>query len=285
MEIAIIISTKDMAGMNIKNNLLENNFISSEEIFENSPIYTLEINHFSQKIIRLYTTDKDSISCENIDELLPHTPELIIFATKHSSKSEIPSLSVHAPGNWSSAELGGSPNQLCYSSGKILRDLLFILENAAKGESYPNEIILECTHHGPFIKNIPTLFIEIGSNNLEWTKEINGKIIAKTLIEFFNNPCIHEYRTALGIGGLHHSPAFKKIMEKTDFAFSHVCPKYKLEDLSKEMILQAIDRTMEDVKFIILDWKGLAKEKARLREIIESIKKENNIEWLRSDQI
>ena len=54
---------------------------------------------------------------------------------------------------------------------------------------------------------------------------------------------------------------FKKILLNTEFAVSHVCPKYNLESLDKGMIKQAIERTYEKVEFIILDWKGLGKEK------------------------
>ena len=64
--------------------------------------------------------------------------------------------------------------------------------------------------------------------------------LQKNLLKITKN--IPEYNTIIAFGGLHHSPNFKKIILNTEFAISHVCPKYNLENLDKNMIKQAIEK-------------------------------------------
>ncbi len=114
MKTAIIISTKDPAGMNIKECLLVLfDFKELKEEFDNNYVYELNNNEsiIKDKEIKLYTTNKETICCENIDKII--NADLFIFATKHQSKEGIPSFSCHAPGNWNKAELGGKEKQLC----------------------------------------------------------------------------------------------------------------------------------------------------------------------------
>ena len=46
------------------------------------------------------------------------------------------------------------------------------------------------------------------------------------------------------------------------------------------MLKQAIEKTYEKVDFVLLDWKGLGKEKQRIKSILEEL----NIEYKRTDQ-
>jgi D-aminoacyl-tRNA deacylase len=96
MNIAIICSTKDAAALNIKDSLLNLGFAQNNQKFEDHIVY-------EYKTAKLYTTDADSIYCENIDKRI-HA-DLFIFATRHASKSGIHSLSVHTQGNWGTAHM------------------------------------------------------------------------------------------------------------------------------------------------------------------------------------
>ena len=103
MNIAIIIDKKDPAGINIRNKLISqevfmpiNLYFEEEKVYKYDNAYLLMAN----KIL-----DKNSI-CHEIKEVLDIDPQLLIFATKHASKSGIPSLTAHTPGNWDIAEMG-----------------------------------------------------------------------------------------------------------------------------------------------------------------------------------
>ena len=74
---------------------------------------------------------------------------------------------------------------------------------------------------------------------------------------------------------------FNKVVLRTEIAFSHICPKFQLENLDEELIKQSIEKTKEKVDFIVLDWKGLGKEKQRIVEMLKNL----NLEFNRADQI
>jgi D-aminoacyl-tRNA deacylase len=272
MDIAIVVSKKDQAGLNIKRCLLDLfEFKKTDSKFDGNDVYEFEG-------IRLYTAEQESIYCDNVD-LLP--AEMIVFATKHQSASGIHSLSVHSPGNWGTAEFGGSDKKLCVAPASYLKAAMIALAKNAAELKY--EIIQECTHHGPYITK-PCFFIEIGSAVEEWTNRQAGEVIAETIIEVLQSE-LPKARAAVGIGGLHHTPNFKEIVLISDIAVGHVCPKYNLPFLNKEMLLQAIEKTVEKVEFIVVDWKGLGTEKERVVELVKQVASEKNIEWMKTREL
>ncbi len=124
------------------------------------------------------------------------------------------------------------------------------------------------------------MFIEIGSDMEQWQDPEAGQIIAKTIMILLENPP-QKYRVAFGIGGLHHTPIFRKVKDKTDIAFGHICPKYNLENLDKEMIKQALEKTQEKVDLIILDWKGLGQFKEKIVNLLEEL----NLEYKKAKEL
>ena len=270
MEFAIITSTKDPAGMNIKECLLELfDFKESEEEFEDNPIY-----EFNNKKIKLYTTNKETIYCENIDKQID--ADLFVFATKHQSKEGIASLSCHSPGNWNNAEFGGKDKILCISPANLLKNAFLELKKLNSLENY--NITLECTHHGPYLDS-PVMFIEIGSSLQQWQNKEAGRIIANVIINILKKE--NNYKTAFGIGGPHYANNFNKIMERTNIAVGHICPKHMLQFLNKDMIQQAVEKTDETPEIVILDWKGLGTEKTRIAELLNKL----NIKYKRTNDI
>lgn len=267
MHFAIIVSKADQAGMNIKQSLIELGFEETGVMFENSIVYEFK---GEKNKVHLYTVEKESIYNEDIDKKID--ADFFIFATKHQSASGIHSLSVHTAGNWGKADFGGQDSRLCLAPASYLRTALFQLRELSVNKKY--EIIQECTHHGPYIEK-PSMFIEIGSDEQKWNDKDSGVIIGKAII-YLTTHDITKFKGAFGIGGLHHTPELTKVMDRTDFAFGHICPKYNLHNLSKEMIQQAIEKTVEKVEMVFLDWKGMGPEKAKIAEIL----KEMNLEFI-----
>ncbi|MBI5389331.1 D-tyrosyl-tRNA(Tyr) deacylase [Candidatus Woesearchaeota archaeon] len=260
MTTTIICSTQDIAGMNIRQCLLDLfPFQETQELFENHSV-------FQHNTTRLYTTQTDCIYLENLDEKIP--ADLFIFATRHASQSGIPSLSAHAPGNWHAADLGGKPQTLCIAPSLFIKKALKELEQYA-GLGF--DIIQEATHHGPYLGKTPCLFIEIGSNEEKWQDRKAGEAIAKTIMKLIEATPPAQVASAIGIGGPHHCPHFKKTMLETDIAIGHICPKYMLDHLTKEIILQALDRTKPKASLILLDWKGLGQYKESVRQMVEKL--------------
>ncbi len=259
MKPSIIVSTKDLAGMNIKSVLKGmHGFSETTESFHGHPV-------LAKEGIKLYTTDDETIHSEGVDKDVEG--DWIIFATRHQSKAGTKSFSVHAPGNWSKAEAGGKEKKLCNAIPNVMKDALNKIKNTYQGDEFT--IVQECTHHGPFIEK-PCLFIEIGSSEAEWKREDCGEIIAGVVNHMaINRP--NKHKSVLVIGGLHYNQVATKLMLNTEYAVGHICPKYNLAELDEKMIKQAVDKNGDRFEMIILDWKGLGPEKQRITAMLDSL--------------
>ena len=128
---------------------------------------------------------------------------------------------------------------------------------------------MEVTHHGPLI-NLPCCFIEIGSSEEQWGDTEAGKIIAKTILSLQDfNERNYSWIPVIGIGGPHYSPNFNKIQLNSNYAISHIIPEYSLP-LTGSMLKEAEEKTTEQIKEILLDWKGCGKSRQR-QELINII--------------
>jgi D-aminoacyl-tRNA deacylase len=243
----IIASKKDLAGINITTNL----------------------SQFGD--FNFYLRDEEIISDENLNHEKINQFDFVIFASKHQSEKQMRTLSVHAPGNWRNANLGGQAGKICNSSALFQKQLFQNLKKISeKFHLKDYDITLECTHHGPLI-NKPCVFIEIGSTEKEWKDSKAGFVIAKTIAETIETFKENPYNEiAIAIGGPHYCPNFNKLQLDSNFAISHVIPSYCLP-LTEEMIKEAIEKTAEEVDLAILDWKGIgnAEERKRIINILD----------------
>jgi D-aminoacyl-tRNA deacylase len=251
MEYSIIVSSKDLAGINIKKQLLE--------LFD----FENKDNYYQFENIRLYEVEKESIYCENIDV----KGDIIIFATKHQSSTNKHSLSVHFPGNWGKADFGGNEKTLNIAPSSLLKEMFIELNKQSK--EFDGEITLEATHHGPTV-NKPIMFIEIGSDKEQWENESYGKIIAKTIMNVLSKN-VKEYESLIALGGGHYPSEFNKILLKTELAIGNICPKYALENLDEDLLKQAIKKNVEEIKGILVDWKGLGPYKEKVKDLAEGL--------------
>jgi len=275
MHVAMIITTPDYAGLNIKNNLLENYpFEEVDQEWEGHKVY----QHKEIDGIKIYTIDKKCVHCENIDKEI--NGDIFLFPTTHRSAAGTNSLSCHTQGNWGNADLGGIPKNLSIAPALYLKKMLIELNNYA---DIDEEIAMECTHHGPELEK-PTIFCEIGSDEAQWKRPELGKILADVIMKsILEEPA--SLKTAVGIGGPHYCNNFQKIQLNSDIAIGHICPKYNLENLDEEMIRQAIEKTQPKAELVLLDWKGLGKEKQRIIGIVEKLSSELGVEVKRTNQV
>ncbi len=119
--ILLVASNKDIASLNIKKQILNNYpFKQISKSFQQNPIYTANVN--SQNIT-LVTLNQESVNAQDLPESFPNS-KLIIFISRHSSQSGKPTLSVHTPGNFAEAGLGGLPRTVSVSPATAMRDAL-----------------------------------------------------------------------------------------------------------------------------------------------------------------
>ena len=257
MKHSIIVSTKDIAGMNIKERLKERGFVESEEETSGHKVLVNPAG------VKLYTTDKDTIYSEGVDTELEG--DRVIFATRHSSCSCKKTLSVHVSGNWGKAEAGGRDRKLCAAMPSEMRKaFLYLNERCIEGY----EVSMECTHHGPLIEK-PCMWIEIGSEESSWQDKKAAGLIADAIIEVINNDTA-EGKSVIVLGGGHYNQVANKLILRTEYSVGHICPKHQLELLDKEMLAQAIEKN-PGFEMCVLDWKGMGPAK---QEVIALLEKE-----------
>ncbi|MBI2663937.1 hypothetical protein HYX10_01190 [Candidatus Woesearchaeota archaeon] len=251
-KIAVVISKKDAAGLNIAEQL---------QRLHNFPAV------IGSKKVELHFCDEYIVNPENIDQQID--AEIFIFGSRHVSRAGVHSLSVHSIGNWGKVAEGGKDRTLIPAPAALMKECFTLLRQKAEGMDY--EVILEATHHGPYLEK-PAMFIEIGSDEERWNDEKAGKVIATTIIEAIGNLSSSKNRSndinaVVGVGGLHHAPNFAKAMLAEGTAVSYICPKYMLGSLDEEMLRQAAEKSVPRATQIVLDWKGLGKEKAGIVRI------------------
>jgi len=230
----------------------------------------------------LHLIDENMLNTENLDLDKINKYDLIIFVSKHKSEKKGKTLSIHAPGNWKEVWGGGKSGRICPSSALFQKHLFGILNQEKTKSELKYNVTLECTHHGPLIDR-PSVFIEIGGGEEEWGDRRASFVIAKTLRRAIDEWKENPYQeVAVGIGGPHYCPNFNKIQLNSNVALGHIIPKYVFP-ITEQMILESVNNTIEEVDFVVLDWKGLGS--AENRQKIINILEKNYISWKKSGEI
>jgi len=118
--ILIVASTEDAAGMNISKQLIDHhNFEKSEKMFHRNPVYSRKVQNLEVKLVFV---NEEIVNTQFITKFF--SPQLLVFISKHRSASGLPTLSVHTPGNFAEAEMGGIPKRVSISPASAMRDAL-----------------------------------------------------------------------------------------------------------------------------------------------------------------
>jgi len=233
MTVLMISSTEDPASINIKNSLLEQTAWEEHGTFYNTPVF----RHTTMKNLVIVTVPDKKIRHENIDnevkEQLHLDPRIAIFLSRHRSKMEQPTLTVHPIGNYGDAEFGGQPKTLVPAAPRMMTHLLRLIKKNLQPTDLKYQVCYEVTHHGPFLK-IPTLFVEVGSTEVQWQQKEPASIIATSLLELLTTYNYEEefpkdIPVILGIGGGHYAPRFTDVAFQKKIAFGHMIPSYHID--------------------------------------------------------
>jgi len=269
--IILVGSSKDPASMNIWKNLREIiDFEITELRFMDKPIY------FCREL-KIYgiVIDGDLIHAEILDDL-PREFGRVLFLSKHASKKRVPSLLVHFPGNWTKDNsMGGKPRKLSIADPQLHKSLVIELSKRNAEGDVPSKYVvgIEVTHHGPTIDRACT-FIEIGSSPDEWNDEKAGKIMAEVIVEAIKNLNMYSNMNAwVGFGGPHYAPKFFSILTSNPILLGHIAPKYVIDEVDKELLMMALERSLVQVEGAIIDWKGLkSQQRQRIISMLEELK-------------
>ena len=251
----------------------------SDEASKSMLDYILEKEKFTQsnsdKIMAngnflLAVFDERHLYLDNIEQFLNDNrmeAKGVIFLSRHSSKADIKSITVHPTGNFAGALLGGKPGTLTVSYPVAMSASLRYLKENFKGDNF--EITFEATHHGPLLNKM-NYYIEIGTTEKQW-KDTEALEVVRGAI--FNRED-RDYDTFVGIGGGHYMPKITEYFLKNNINMGHMIPKYALDSITEDMIIQAVEKT-PGCKGFLMDKKGT---KAPARDLIKKISDERKLE-------
>ncbi|NHJ20607.1 MAG: hypothetical protein EAX91_06695 [Candidatus Lokiarchaeota archaeon] len=260
--------------MNMRGILLDSKKYSNTEIdlvWDGNPVLVLDAvsaekqneEYLKQNQIYLALTSKPLIFLDEFNIVKSRlNPDLIIFASRHSSATAKPAFLVHTTGNWSSNnEFGGNPKDLSKTSALLHKAGFHSLERQIKKYNFAKfSVDIEVTHHGPTTLDVPLIFMELGSSKQEWIIKEAGELVANAIIntvfKYLDFKKQDNQQVALGFGGAHYAPNFKRLLTNNSIALSFICPKYYIRELNEELIKQMIRNTLEEIDYFIVDWKG-----------------------------
>lgn len=253
--ILLVAPNLDICARNMATYLIEN---YNSELIDNN-LYKIGQFH-------LVLIDGEALYAEWLDNKFDAA--LYIFLSRHRSEKSIPALTSHFTGNFDEGEFGGNVRELAYaypSLQKLYMQNLYDKQDKLKDY----KIVIEATHHGPTSFKKPLLFVEIGSSIKEWNDLNAISIVCDTLISTLRDIKKSE-KVSIGLGGTHYPSKFNRLVIESEYALGHIAPKYVLEFIDRSIINQMIDKSIESVDSIILDWKGLGKEKERIKSLLKN---------------
>ncbi|MCX8166981.1 MAG: D-aminoacyl-tRNA deacylase [Candidatus Micrarchaeota archaeon] len=231
------------------------------------------------------------ITDDQINQLKLIKPfSFLVVPSKHKSESAFPCLTAHFPGNVcevTNTMMGGESKKLSIGFGSLLKTYIQILYEEVINSNLNIEVVIEQDHHGPSL-NTPIMFVEIGSDEQNWKNQTYGKCVAncilKTFEKFDNDDNLDAYRkfsSFIAIGNTHYPKKFTELLINSDYIFSHVFSKYVVDCLDKEMLQQAINKSVETVKGFVIDKKSLnASQREILTNSIRTLDKDYEIVYV-----
>jgi D-aminoacyl-tRNA deacylase len=262
----LVTSGHDLAGTTMSRYLIRN----AEFAIENKRGDTDGESYRSlrHQNIELYIFFGNLLTLENIDNLYSRA-DVFIFLSKHRSHSSIPTLTCHFTGNFSADNsYGGNPRQIAISYPSLQKGYLKAI-TAAKHKVPEYDVIIEATHHGPTSLNKPVLFIELGSSEKQWADENAAAVICDTILDILQNGFERCEKVGIGLGGTHYPKKFNNLLLESKFGLAAVASKHNLEAVDDAMLNQMIEKSIEKVTYIILDSKGLGRDKDRILKIVD----------------
>ena len=307
----ILCSESDDASVNLRDSLLRASEWGKEEFFSHGRVVKHLICDVHILSIENIHVHADSIDSIHENEVSCEIKEVLVLS-RHVSSTDTPAITLHAiglPGIYPPGmpgKSGGINGRLVPPSPRfasLYREMLKEAREKKLDEYF--DLTLEATHHGPVLES-PTLYIEIGSTQSDWSREdalnLWASVLCKVLGLNGSNPLGNwkgEGDVMIGLGGGHYAPRHKAVVEKGNIWLGHVLAGYSLNFdatdniaggrstiLWQDSILSAIESTEQafpgaDI-FVHLDRKSF---KGWQREKIRELLAENDILIRRGKEI
>lgn len=200
-----------------------------------------------------------------------------VFLSRHAAKSGVPALTCHSTGNFGPAALGGRDGQVAVPypemHGEFMRRLY--AERARFGGF---EITIEATHHGPTDLERPSVFVEVGTTEAQWTDDALCGAVARIAGQAAESvggggggggDAAGRPPRAVCFGGTHYPRKFTDAAVQGRYDLGTVVPRHALGALDGRMLSHILERNAP-VETALVDAKGLGPHRARVLGMLES---------------
>ena len=250
MEVALINSRLDKAGVNIRHHI--------EQLLARDPTHDYRKRDCTYEFIEV---EERLIHAEHIDAQID--ADLLIFLSRHYSANPVPVLTVHVTGNFGKADVGGTPRTLAPAAPVMMQATLRALRKHCPA-GY--RVSYEVTHHGPTGLIHPSFFVEIGSTEKEWTDQVAAKAVAESVLSASPANSV----PLIGFGGTHYAIRQTEIALTSRGAFGHIAHTREVAALDEEMIRAMVAKSGAVAAYI--DRKALdTKDLSTLIEILNRL--------------
>jgi len=194
-------------------------------------------------------------------------PDLLAFASRHAGDTGA-LLTAHFTGNFGPAKYGGEDHAVATACPNALSAIVDAL-----GEHAPPEydVGVEATHHGPTEVGVPSMFVELGSDEEQWDDPEGARAVARAILDLDgvaphaerrpgdgDSPAVTDCpirRHVVGIGGGHYAPRFERIARETDWHVGHVAADWALNamgdpDEHRDVLDAAFERSEADLALV-----------------------------------
>ena len=220
---------------------------------------------FRGKFYDLIIIPTPAISADWIEEKFDY--DGFVFLSKHAAASGVLALTCHNTGNFSEAKFGGNDRQVAVPHPFLQKSYLQTLKKH-QSQFSKFQITIEATHHGPTALTKPSIFIEIGTTEQQWTDISLCNSVATLVHQVLSNP-MPEGPVAICFGGTHYSSKFTDELLEGKYALGTVIPKHALDNLDGDLFSHVVKQNSL-AKFALLDWNGLGMNKQKILGFLKS---------------
>lgn len=246
----LLVAYKDDAAGNNMATFISQNMKKDEEIYRG-------------KDFDLLIIPTPAISADWLEE--KYSYDGFVFLSKHAAESGVLALTCHSTGNFSDAKFGGKNRQVAIPHPDLQKSYLQKLWEH-KNDFSDFQITIEATHHGPTALNKPSIFIEIGTTEKQWTDNALCSSVAKLVVEVLKEKQ-KSSPVAICFGGTHYPEKFTKELLQGKYALGTVIPKHSLDFLDQELFSHILERN-NMAKSALLDWAGLGQNKQKVLDLL-----------------
>ncbi len=217
------------------------------------------------------------LELDGVADAFSAPPAFVAFLSRHAGETG-PLLTAHFTGNFGPAEYGGDPAELARACPNVQRAVVDAFDRHVP-ERY--EVGVECTHHGPSHVGAPSLFVELGSSEAEWTDPEGARAVARSVLELSGvrpdatpeadrstpaadrdagagRPGADRTRHVVGFGGGHYVPQFERIVRETDWRVGHVAADWGLSsmgapDANADLVATAFEQSAATRALVVDD--------------------------------